>query len=597
MKVGFSGYSRVYRLLLDTYGKSGHVRVSFLLALISRICKFVALPIAGSQIISSLAAQDYDRARFMVLVFVVFSSIIGILSPLTKYIALLGENKMYAKMMSTYFMALLDMDVKHFNETMAGYLTSATRQYSDGALRLLRKIRDSYFGTIFSIVVPVGVIMYIDVTLGLLTLALSSIQAVYLLWASQKIAPYRTRSREKYKYISGLISDAITNITAIKSTAQEAAVAKHVRTHMKQETGLFVARYKAQVRLIAAREFITVSFFLILFWVTVNRISSGFIDIAAAVLITTYAFTILTAIYDLADAVDEHDDFVDMLLPALEMLERKNRIADPKKPLKLGKVKGKISCKNVDFAYSEQDTQVPIFKNLNLQIPAGQKLGVVGLSGTGKSTFTKLLLRFEDVTNGQILIDDTNIQKVTQNELRSNIAYVPQEPLLFHSTVAENIRLSKPDASEEEVLAAAKAAHALNFIKALPNGLDSVVGERGVKLSGGQKQRIAIARAVLQQAPIMVLDEATSALDSESEQIIKESFSEVLKNKTAIVVAHRLSTLSNMDRIVLFEDGTIVEDGTHTSLLKRNGLYAKLWEAQQKHPEALESVDVNLQNL
>lgn len=597
MKTGFSGYRRVYGLLLNTYGKSWHVRVSFLLALISRTSKFVALPVAASQVIGSIAVKDYSQARDMVLIFSAFSALVGILSPLTRYIALLGENKIYASNMNRYFNALLAMDVKHFNESMTGYLTTATRQYSDSALQLVRKLRDSYFGTVFSIIVPVGVIFFVDRQLGLLVFALSSVQAVYLLWASQKVAPYRTRSREMYKYISGLISDAITNITAIKSTAQETVIAKNVGLNMKKETALFVARYKAQVFLIAGREFITVSFFLSLFWVTVGRISTGNIDIAGAALIISYAFLILTAIYDLSDAVDEHDDFVDKLLPAFEMLDRKNRIVDPEHPLSLGKVRGNIDCNNVDFAYSEQDTPVPVLVSFSLHIPAGQKLGIVGLSGAGKSTFTKLLLRFEDVTGGSICLDGTNIRDVTQSELRRNIAYVPQEPLLFHSTVAENIKLSKPNASETEIRQAASSAHALNFITSLPNGFDSVVGERGVKLSGGQKQRIAIARAVLQDAPIIVLDEATSALDSESEQIIKESFNEILKGKTAIVVAHRLSTLSEMDRIVLFEDGAIVEDGSHEKLLKSNGLYSKLWKRQQSHPETLETIDVQLKNL
>lgn len=573
------------------------MRVSFLLALLSRICKFVALPVAASQIINNIALKNYAEARTMVLVFAGISAAIGILSPLTRYISLLGENIIYAKTMNTYFSALLNMDVGHFNENMTGYLTSASRQFSDNTLLLLRKLRENYFTTMFIVIVPVGVIMFIDRPLGLLTFGLSVVQAVYLLWASQRLAPYRTRSREMYKYVSGLMSDAITNITAIKSTAQEVAIAKKIGSNMKRESILFVARYKAQIRLIAAREFITVGFFLTLFWITIERISSGSINIAAAVLVITYSFTILQAIYDLSDAVDEHDDFVDKIIPALDMLEIENKVIDPKRPVKLTNVKGEISCVDVQFAYKEQKTSIPVFMGLNLKIPAGQKLGLVGLSGAGKSTFTRLLLRFEDIQAGEICIDGINIKKVTQNNLRKNISYVPQEPLLFHDTVAENIRLSKPTATIAELKQAAKAAHALNFINALPKGFDSVVGERGVKLSGGQKQRIAIARAVLQNAPIMVLDEATSALDSESEQIIKESFSDILKNKTAIVVAHRLSTLSEMDRIVLFEDGLIVEDGSHEQLIKQNGLYAKLWNRQQKNPDKLEAVDLRLKNL
>lgn len=597
MKVGFSSYARVYGLLWRSYGQDWHVRVSFVTALISRTCKFIALPIIASQLIAALAIGNYPRARLLVLSFTFFSAMIGILAPLTRYIALLGENTVYARMMNTYFRSLLAMDTKHFNESMTGYLTAATRQYSDNTLQMLRKLRISYLTSVFSLVAPIAVIWYVDSLLGVVVLVMSLIEAGFLLWGSKKIDIYRAKSREKYRYVSGLISDAITNITAVKSTAQEIPIANNMGRHMREESLLFIDRYKAQVKLVAVREIITVSFFLSLFWIAVGRMNSGAVGLAAVVLIVTYSFTILSAIYELTDAVDEHDDFVDKILPALDLLDQTNAVSDPKRPKSLGKIKGEIRFQDVDFAYHEQNTAIPVFKKLKLYIPAGQKVGVVGLSGAGKSTMTKLLLRFEDIQSGSITVDGTDIREVKQAELRRNIAYVPQEPLLFHSSIAENIRLSKLDASDAELKKAARIAHALTFISALPSRFDSVVGERGVKLSGGQKQRIAIARAVLQNAPVMVLDEATSALDSESEQIIKASFKDILQNKTAIVVAHRLSTLSDMDRIVLLEDGVIVEDGTHKQLLKKNKLYAKLWRHQQQRPEDLETVDVRLKNL
>ncbi len=217
-----------------------------------------------------------------------------------------------------------------------------------------------------------------------------------------------------------------------------------------------------------------------------------------------------------------------------------------------------------------------------MKIPRGQKLGVVGVSGAGKSTLAKLILRFEDITNGSVTIDGVDVRSVAQSDLHRQIAYVPQEPLLLHNSILNNVTLSDPDASEEEVIRALKRAHAMEFVEKLPAGLDSIVGERGVKLSGGQKQRVAIARALLQNAPIIVLDEATSALDSESEQIIKDSFRDILRGKTAVVVAHRLSTLSDMDRIIVIDNGKIIEDGTHDELLENGKLYAKLWRKQYR---------------
>jgi ATP-binding cassette subfamily B protein len=234
----------------------------------------------------------------------------------------------------------------------------------------------------------------------------------------------------------------------------------------------------------------------------------------------------------------------------------------------------------VGFQYSDTDSNEKVFEGLQLHIKAGEKLGLVGPSGGGKSTITKLLLRFEDVQEGAIEIDGQNIASVTQQSLRRAIAYVPQESLLFHRTIEENIAYGHLPSSHEAVVRAAKQAYAHDFVMGLPNGYDTIVGERGVKLSGGQRQRIAIARAMLKDSPIILLDEATSALDSESEKVIQEALKELLERRTAIVIAHRLSTIQRMDRIVVLDKGKIVEDGTHAALLKKKGLYAALWAHQ-----------------
>lgn len=241
---------------------------------------------------------------------------------------------------------------------------------------------------------------------------------------------------------------------------------------------------------------------------------------------------------------------------------------------------GRIDLNNVSFAYPDGGQQSHIFSALSLSITPGEKVGLVGPSGGGKSTLTKLLLRFEDIAEGSIEIDAQNIAMVTQASLRANISYVPQEPLLFHRTIAENIAYGKPNATEADIIAAAKQAHAHEFITKLADAYDTIVGERGVKLSGGQRQRIAIARAILKDAPILILDEATSALDSESEVLIQEALWKLMEKRTTIVIAHRLSTIQKMDRIVVLKDGAISEEGKHTQLLRQHGLYAKLWKHQ-----------------
>jgi ABC-type multidrug transport system fused ATPase/permease subunit len=228
--------------------------------------------------------------------------------------------------------------------------------------------------------------------------------------------------------------------------------------------------------------------------------------------------------------------------------------------------------------FDYQDNKV--FQQLNLTIAAGQRLGLVGPSGAGKSTFVSLLLRQYDIESGSIEIDGQNIAEVTQDSLRAAIAVVPQEPALFHRTIRENIAYGKPDATDEEIIEVAKKAYAHDFITSLPLGYDTLVGERGVKLSGGQKQRIAIARAMLKNAPILILDEATSALDSESEVEIQKALHILMVGKTVIAIAHRLSTLREMDRIIVLENGAIAEDGTHDTLLTYGGTYARLWAHQ-----------------
>ncbi|TSC71664.1 MAG: ATP-binding cassette, subfamily B, bacterial, partial [Parcubacteria group bacterium Gr01-1014_48] len=221
-----------------------------------------------------------------------------------------------------------------------------------------------------------------------------------------------------------------------------------------------------------------------------------------------------------------------------------------------------------------------VFNNFSLDIPSGERVGIVGHSGAGKTTITKMLMRFADISKGSIEIDGQDIRAITQDDLHNNISYVPQDPLLFHRTLRENISYSKPGATMKEIITAAKKAHAHEFISAFPDQYETLVGERGVKLSGGERQRIAIARAFLKQAPILILDEATSSLDSISEMYIQQAFNALMEGKTTIVIAHRLSTIQKMDRILVIEQGKIAENASHTDLIAKKGIYYSLWSHQ-----------------
>jgi ATP-binding cassette subfamily B protein len=254
-------------------------------------------------------------------------------------------------------------------------------------------------------------------------------------------------------------------------------------------------------------------------------------------------------------------------------------IKDDKKVQSVNITKGSIVFDDVKFKYGTNDKEM-VLKDISIHIPSGQKVGLVGESGAGKTTFVKLLLRFMDVESGMIKVGGYNITKIKQNDLRQAITYVPQEALLFHRTLEENILYSKLDANKKELELAAERAYAIDFINMFPKKFKTFVGERGVKLSGGQKQRLMIARAMMRNAPIVVLDEATSALDSMSEKYIQDALENLMEDKTAIVVAHRLSTLKKMDRIIVFDNGEIIEDGTHDELLNKKGKYWELWQQQ-----------------
>jgi ATP-binding cassette subfamily B protein len=294
----------------------------------------------------------------------------------------------------------------------------------------------------------------------------------------------------------------------------------------------------------------------------------------------SFTLTLTNKLFEINTMVRTIEDGLLAASPLTEILQETAEIKDNPDAKKLRVTDGQLELKDIDFTYQDSSSNKMVFSRLNLSVAPGEKIGLVGPSGGGKSTLTRLLLRFEDINKGSISIDGQNIADVTQESLRKAISYVPQEPLLFHRTVRENIAYGNENAADKQVKQAAHMAHADIFINDLPEGYETIVGERGVKLSGGQRQRIAIARAILKDAPILLLDEATSALDSGSEKLIQEALWMLMKDRTAIVVAHRLSTIQKMDRIIVLNNGSIAEEGTHAQLLSKKGLYAKLWAHQ-----------------
>lgn len=317
---------------------------------------------------------------------------------------------------------------------------------------------------------------------------------------------------------------------------------------------------------------------LAVFYIAINLWQRGLVTIGDFVLLQVYLINIFHRFWDFGRLIRRYYEHISDAAEMTEIFETPHQIKDVHAAKQLEVLHGGIIFDNVVFCYNS--TRV-IFNKLNLEIKAGERVALVGPSGSGKSTIINLLLRNYDLAAGKIIIDGQKISQVKLESLWQNVSMVPQDPILFHRSLMENIRYGRPEATDEEVIEAARLAYAHDFISQFPDGYKTFVGERGVKLSGGERQRIAIARAILKNAPILALDEATSSLDSESEQLIQQALDELMKKKTVIVIAHRLSTIMKMDRIIVLQEGKIIESGPHSELLKnKTGLYARLWQRQ-----------------
>lgn len=577
-------YSRIfYYFWRETKGYRKVIFISILLVLVTTIVGSVLQPIVYKNLVdyvsmfsaSGIWPPEIKKYFILLASFLAISSVgMRIVEYLNAYV----ETNIQKKITDNSFSKIILHSRRFYANNSIGSVMGKTGRFVGSFFTIFDIL---IFNLLSTFVVLVGIVFVLfnqNKLLGFVFTLWSIIFIVVSYFFAKHKAPFDEARGEASSKVQGTFSDILTNILSVKIFSRRVfeinRFKKDTNNHQKKNLkSWMVGNYQNTTQSV---------FILILeissMFIVINLWTKGSISVGFLVLVQTYMLTIFDYTWGIGRSIKNLSSALSDAKEMVEILDQEIDIKDPENPEICKIHKGDIYFQDVSFEYKDGKD---VFKKFNLEIKSGQKVGIVGHSGSGKTTITNLLLRFEDVTDGSVKIDGQDIRNITQDDLRSKISYVPQEPVLFHRTLKENIAYGNPDASDREIEVASKKAHAEEFIKDLKDGYDTMVGERGVKLSGGQRQRISIARVMLENSPILILDEATSSLDSISENLIQRAFDEAMKNRTTIVIAHRLSTIKKMDRIIVLDKGKIVEDGTHDDLLNKKGYYFKLWQAQK----------------
>jgi len=488
------------------------------------------------------------------------------------------ELKVTRDLSKRVFDHLMDMSPSFHANRFAGSLVSQANKMTGAYLRIADAFIFSLYTLFISMVATVAIIAPRVPLYAVCLIVLSTIYIAGTIHFSKPVRDANTLEAQAQSEQTGYLADSISNVNAVKSFAAGDYEKQRYWKVASNTRNMGLKSMRATTIRETYSSVITQTISVSALIIAIVGAGVFKANIATLFLIVSYTADIGERLWNFQNVLRQLNRGLGDASDMVKILEIEPDIKDPKNPEPVKIIRGSVVIDHMTFTHSENKDA--LFKGLSLRIKAGEKVGLVGRSGSGKTTLTKLILRFADIDAGAILIDRQDIRNITQDDLRSHIAYVPQEPMLFHRTLAENIAYGRDDASQQEIEAIARMAHAHDFIQGLPQGYETLVGERGVKLSGGQRQRVAIARAMIKNAPILLLDEATSALDSESEELIQDALWKLMEGRTAIVIAHRLSTVQKMDRILVMDDGKIIEEGSHKELIQIGGSYADLWNRQ-----------------
>ncbi|MFE0252307.1 ABC transporter ATP-binding protein [Streptomyces sp. NPDC059010] len=482
-----------------------------------------------------------------------------------EHLYVIGMDELFAK------------DAAFFHDNFAGSLTKRVLSFATRFEQFVDTLTFQIVGSFVPLVFGAVVLWRYEplLVVGLLTMILvTAVCVVPLIRRRQALVDER---EEAIARVSGHVADSLMNMDTVRAFAAEGREAAEHRTRVADSRRLMLRSWDyGNLRidtLVAPMSVLTNALGLLL----AVTLGGGAHGVEATVVAFTYYSNATRIMFEFNQIYRRLENSMTEAAQFTELLLTPPTVLDPPTPEPLPPGAAHVRFEQVAFAHSGGR---PLFEGLDLDVPAGSRIGLVGRSGGGKTTLTRLLLRMTDIDSGRILVGGRDISRLRQADLRSLMAYVPQDPAMFHRTLRDNIAFARPDATDAEIRRAAEAAHVTEFADALPHGFDTMVGERGIKLSGGQRQRVALARAILRDAPILLLDEATSALDSESEILVQEALWRLMDGRTALVVAHRLSTVATMDRLVVLDRGRIVEQGSHDELLAAEGAYAKLWQHQ-----------------